>query len=221
MDATAEVYDQLIRSAARHLKGHQRRAFQAEVASLLCGGSARLAEQRFGWGRQAVATGLQEVRHGICCLENFQARAHPPCEVKDPQLAAAIHALVEPHTQADPQLQSARRYTNLSARELRQQLQDRYGYTSDRLPSERTLRDVLNRMGYRRRRIQKAKPLKRLPQTDAIFANVAQARQQYANDPETLEISMDTKAKVNEGDYSRGGKMPNRLPGADPQGVGP
>ena len=32
------------------------------------------------------------------------------------------------------------------------------------------------------------------------------AREQYRNDPETLEISVDTKAKVNEGDYSRGGK---------------
>jgi hypothetical protein len=221
MDSTAELSDQLIRSAARRLRGHQRRAFQAEVASLLCGGSPRAAEQRFGWGRQAVATGLQEARHGLRCVENFQARANPPWEVKDLQLAADIRALVEPHTQADPELKSARRYTNLSARELRQQLQDRYGYAAERVPSERTLRDVLNRMGYRRRRIQKAKPLKKVPQTDAIFANVAQARQHYANDPEALEISIDTKAKVNEGDYSRGGKMPDRLPGADAQGMGP
>jgi hypothetical protein len=28
---------------------------------------------------------------------------------------------------------------------------------------------------------------------------------------QTLEISMDTKAKVNEGDYARGGKNPDRL----------
>jgi hypothetical protein len=215
------LYDQLIRSAARRLKGHQRRLFQAEVATTLCGGSPRAAEQRFGWGRLAVATGLHETALGIRCVENFQARARPRCEVKDPQLAADIRALVEPHTQADPELKSSRRYTNLSARELRQQLQDRCGYAADRLPSERTLRDVLNRMGYRRRRIQKAKPLKRLPQTDAIFANVAAVHQQYANDPQTLEVSIDTKAKVHEGDYSRGGKMPHRWAGADAQGVGP
>jgi len=29
--------------------------------------------------------------------------------------------------------------------------------------------------------------------------------------PETLEISMDTKAKVNEGEYSSGEKNPDRL----------
>lgn len=221
MAAETELYEQLLCSAARRLQGHQRRLFQAEVATLLCGASPRAAEQRFGWGRRAVATGLQEVRSGIRCLENFAARAAGPCEVRDPQLAADVRAIVEPHTQADPALKSARRYTNLSAAEVRQALRDQFGYTADRLPAERTLRDVLNRLGYRRKRIQKAKPLKKLPETDAIFANVVAARQRYARDPGALEVSVDTKAKVSAGDYSRGGKMPHRCPGADAGGVGP
>ena len=220
MAAERELYDQLLRSAAHRLKGHQRRLFQAEVAARLCDANPRAAEQRFGWGRRAVATGLQEARTGIRCLENFAARAGRPCEVQDPQLAADVRAIVEPHTQADPELKSARCYTNLSAAEVRQALRERYGYAADRLPSERTLRDVLNRLGYRRRRIQKAKPLKKLPATDAIFANVVAARRQYAEDPASLEVSVDTKAKVNEGDYARGGKMPDRRPGADTVRVG-
>jgi hypothetical protein len=207
MDASTAVYETLIRSAARRLKGHQRRLFQAEVAQTLCAGSPRAAERRFGFDRHAVATGQHEARAGLRCLENFAARGKLPCEVKDPQLAADIRALVEPHTQADPEVQSARRYTNLSAREVRQQLKSQKGYGDDRLPSERTLRDVLNRLGYRLKRIQKAKPLKKTKDTDAIFANVAACHQQYHHDPETLEISFDAKAKVNEGDYSRGGKM--------------
>jgi hypothetical protein len=207
MEASTEQYDNLIRSAARHLKGHQRRLFQAEVATVLCQGSARLAERRFGWGRNAVATGLHEADQGIRCVENFPAKGARPCEEKDAQLAADIRAIVEPHTQADPELKSARRYTNLSAKEVLQALKDRYGYSDDSLPKERTMRDILNRLGYRLKRIQKAKPLKKTPETDAIFANVNAARQQYGDDPETLEISIDTKAKVNEGDYSRGGKM--------------
>jgi hypothetical protein len=221
MEVNPEVYDQLLRSAARRLKGHQRRLFQAEVAATLCGGSPRAAEQRFGWGRAAVATGLHEDACGIRCVENFRARARPRCEVQDPQLAADIRALVEPRTQADPELRSSRRYTNLSAPELRRLLQERYGYAGDRLPSERTLRNLLNRLGYRRRRIQKVKPLKKLKETDAIFANVVAARQQYADDPETLEISLDTKAKVYEGDYSRGGKRSDELRRGHASGVGP
>nr|WP_316964642.1 transposase [Acaryochloris sp. CCMEE 5410] len=52
----------------------------------------------------------------------------------------------------------------------------------------------------------KVKPLKKLPQTDAIFANVAQAN--YAADaaPNLLRISIDSKAKVKIGNLSRGGK---------------
>jgi hypothetical protein len=207
MTASIEPFEELIRSAARRLRGHQRRLFQAEVATHLCGGNPRLAERRFGWGRDAVATGLQEARLGIRCVEDFAARGQQPSEAKDPQLAADIRAIVEPCTQADPELKSDRRYTNLSAAEVLKALKDHYGYGEDRLPGERTMRDILNRLGYRLKRIQKAKPLKKTKDTDAIFANVAAARNQYGHDPETLEISMDTKAKVNEGDYSRGGKM--------------
>jgi Rhodopirellula transposase DDE domain len=79
------------------------------------------------------------------------------------------------------------------------------------LPSERTMRDILNRMNYRLKRIRKGQPLKKTQETDAIFANVAAVRQQARDDPETLEISMDAKAKVALGDYVRGGKNPDRL----------
>ena len=48
MDATVEVYEELICSAARRLTGHQRRLFQAEVADALCNGSPRATERRFG-----------------------------------------------------------------------------------------------------------------------------------------------------------------------------
>lgn len=221
MAASTEPYDHLIRSAARRLKGHQRRLFQAEVATALCGGNPRAAERRFGWGRAAVATGLHEASQGIRCVENFSAKGSRPSEEKNPQLAADIRAIVEPCTQADPELKSSRRYTNLSAAEVLQALKDQHGYADDRLPSERTMRDILNRLGYRLKRIQKAKPLKKTKDTDAIFANVAAARAQYRDDPETLEISIDTKAKVNEGDYSRGGKIQDRLRRADPRSVGP
>jgi Rhodopirellula transposase DDE domain len=206
MAASTEQYERLIRKAAQRLKGHQRRLFQAEVTDALCAGNPRAAESRFGWGRETVRTGQHEARSGIRCVEDFPARGAAPREVKDPQLAADIRAIVEPHTQADPELKSSRRYTNLSAKEVLQALKEHKGYGDDRLPSERSMRDILNRLGYRIKRIQKAKPLKKIKETDAIFDNVAAARAAYRGDPEALEISIDTKAKVSEGDYSRGGK---------------
>jgi hypothetical protein len=212
MDGTADHYDALLRSGARRLTGYQRRLFQAEVATQLCGGSARLAERRFGWARDTVEKGMNESHNGMRCLENFVARGRQRSEDKDLQLAADIRAIVEPHTYADPGLQSSRRYTNLSAAEVREALIAE-GHSKAELPSERTLRDILNRMNYRLKRIQKGKPLKKTEETDAIFANVKEVREQSRDDPEVLEISMDTKAKVSVGDYVRGGKNPDRRSG--------
>jgi hypothetical protein len=209
MENTADHCDALLRSGARRLTGYQRRLFQAEVATELCGSSARLAERRFGWRRETVEKGLHESHHGVRCLENFAARGRRRSEDKDPQLAADIRAIVEPHTYADPELQSSRRYTNLSAAEVRTALIAK-GHPKAELPSERTMRDILNRMNYRLKRIQKGKPLKKTEETDAIFAHVKEVREQARNDPEVLEISMDTKAKVSLGDYVRGGKNPDR-----------
>ena len=210
MEGTTECLDALICSGARRLSGYQRRLFMAEVATELCEGSARQAERRFGWGRETVLKGLHEARRGIRCLENFVARGRLRSEEKDPQLAADIRAIVEPHTYADPELKSSRRYTNLSAAEVRQALIDT-GHSDEELPSERTMRDILNRMNYRLKRIQKGKPLKKTKETDAIFANVKEVREQARDDPETLELSMDTKAKVALGEYVRGGKNPDGL----------
>jgi len=210
VEDSAEILDALIRSGARRLAGFQRRAFQAEVATELCGGQARQAERRFGWGRETVEKALHERHHGIRCLEDSVARGRQRSEEKDPQLAADIRAIVEPHTHADSELKSSRRYTNLSAAEVREALIEK-GYPRGELPSERTMRDILNRMNYRLKRLQKGKPLKKTEQTDAIFANVQAVREQVSGQPETLEISMDTKAKVALGDYVRGGKNPDRL----------
>jgi hypothetical protein len=209
MDETTDQIDALLRSGARRLTGHQRRLFQAEVATELCVGSPRLAERRFGWGRATVEKGLHESHQGMRCLENFAARGRRRSEDHNPQLAADIRAIVEPHTYADPELRSSRRYTNLSAAEVREALTDK-GHRKAELPSERTMRDILNRMNYRLKRIQKGRPLKKTEETDAIFANVKEVRDKVRDDPETLEISVDTKAKVGLGDYVRGGKNPDR-----------
>lgn len=209
MDDSRERLDALIRSGARRLTGYQRRLFQAEVTVELCGGSPRLAERRFGWGRDTVEKGLHELRSGIRCRENFAAKGRKRSEEKAPQLAADIRTIVEPHAYADPELKSARRYANLSAAEVRAALKTS-GYADEDLPSERTMRDILNRMNYRLKRIQKGKPLKKTQETDAIFAHLKEVRDQARDDPAVLEISMDTKAKVSLGDYARGGKNQDR-----------
>ncbi len=222
MDATAQDrYEQLLRQGAQRLTSLQRRLFQAEVCLTLCDGNPRQAEAHFGWGRQTVAKGLHELQSGLHCLENFQARGRCRSETKNPQLAADIQAIVEPQSYADPELKSTRRYSLVTAAEVLATLQTDYGYRVEDLPKERTMRDILNRMNYRLKRIQKGKPLKKTKDTDALFANVQAARAKYQDDASTLQISIDTKAKVNEGDYARGGKNPDRFGRQGGSGLGP
>jgi Rhodopirellula transposase DDE domain len=209
MGGSAARYDPLIRPGARRLTGYQRRLFMAAVATEPGDGSPRRAGRRFGWGRATVERGLQEARSGIRCPEDFAARGRRRSEDKDPRLAADIRAVVEPRSYADPELRSERRYTNLSAAAVREALVRR-GYRKSGLPGERTMRDILNRMNYRLKRIRKGKPLKKTEETDAIFATVNRVRDEAKGDGATPEVSRDTKAKVSPGDYVRGGKNPGR-----------
>jgi Rhodopirellula transposase DDE domain len=209
MDGGVDKYDALLRSAAKRLTGAEHRSFIAEITQALCDGNARQAERRFCWGRETIERGLQEQRSGVRYVENFAARGRPRWEDEDPQRAIDIREIVEPHTQADPELRSSRRYTNLSAAEVLAALREQKQYRAEDLPKERTMRDILNRMNYRLKRIQKAKPLKKTRDTDAIFANVRAVHEEAQHDPQTLEISIDTKAKVSLGGYARGGKKPD------------
>jgi hypothetical protein len=184
--------------------------FLADVCLQLCSGNTREAEYRFGWGRETISKGLLERESSPAdqAASRSNNRGKKRSEEQNPQLAVDIRLIVEPHTQTDPELKTDRLYTNLSAREVRQELRA-LGYTDDALPSERTLRDILNRMNYRLKRIQKGKPLKKTEHTDAIFDNVNAVRAASRADPETLEISVDTKTKVKLGEYSLGGKSQN------------
>ena len=216
MIALQHPNDVLLRSAATRLTGWERRLFIGEVTQQLCDGDARRSERRFGWGRETARKGLEEWQQGVWHEDHYSARGRPRAEQKNPQLAVDIRELVEPRTQADPEMKSTRRYTNMTAAEVRRALIDEKGYRDEELPSERTFRAILNRLDYRLKRIQKSKPLKKTPQTDAIFANIEAVRAEARADPQTLEISVDTKAKVDVGDYSRGGKCRSDAQGRTP-----
>jgi transposase len=204
------VVDDLLKSAAGQLRGSQRRIFLADVCVQLCEGNARQAENRFGWGRETIAKGLEELAADPAELATRPSnhRGKKRSEDQNPQLAIDIRLIVEPQTQADPELKTERLYTNVSAAEVRQALLAR-GYSDSELPSERTLRNILNRLNYRLKRIQKGKPLKKTEHTDEIFENVSAVRAAVAAEADTLEISVDTKTKVKLGEYSLGGKNPH------------
>jgi transposase len=151
-----------LKSAARKLTGFERRQFMAEMAAKYCDGSARKAESVFGWGRDAVATGLNELRTGMRCLDNFGARGRKKTEEQAPQLVEEIQRIVEPQAQADPKFQTAFAFTRITAKAVRDELLKNEELRS-RVPSRQTIGEILNRLGYRLRRVLKTRPEKKFP----------------------------------------------------------
>ena len=152
-----------IRSAAKQLTGARRRQFQAEVAVRYCKGSPRRTEEVFGWGRDTVNKGLHEQRSGISCVDNFSARGRRKTEEKYPEMAQRIEALVAPESQADPKFQTPLAFTRMTAQAVREQLAKDDCDEHSPLPAVRTVRDMLNRLGYRLRRVRKTQPQKKFP----------------------------------------------------------
>jgi hypothetical protein len=161
-----------LRLAASKMTGATRRAFQAEMALKYCGGNPLLAETLFGWGRHTVAVGLAERRTGIKCLGAQAAfSGRKPWEDTQPEAADALQRLAEAHAQQDPTFRTTLAYTRLTAQAALAALQAQ-GYSADQLPSPSTMAAVLNRLGFRLRKVVKAKPQKKIAETDAIFANI-------------------------------------------------
>lgn len=205
MNELSEAMVVTMKDAAKKMTGPKRRAFEAQAVLDHLGGDARLAETVFGWSRKTVKRGIEELRTGVVIPDKPRKKLLK-AEVKNPQLAQDIRDLVDPQSQADPKFQTTFAYTRITAKAVRKALIEQKNYRDEDLPAERTMNTILNRMGYRLRAVQKTKPLKRIPETHDIFENVKQANAESDARENSLRISIDGKAKVNVGDFSRGGK---------------
>jgi len=157
-----------LRLAASQMSGPKRRAFEAEMAAKYCGGNPLLAETLCGWGRQTVALGVAERRTGFMCLgaqSAFSGRKR--WEDRHPQAAAALRQLAEAHAQQDPTFRTSFTSTRLTAQAALKALREQ-GYGEEPLPSPSTMAEVLHRMGFRLRKVVKAKPQKQSKETDAL-----------------------------------------------------
>ncbi len=191
---------------AQKLKGSDRRQFMAEVVKGLGIGGQSLAERELGWNRRTIRKGMRELTSGQAIEDGYQRSGRKRVEEKLPHLLEDIRALVDPQAQTDPSFKSTRLYCRMSAAQVRRQLIEPKGYQDEALPSVETIRRRLNEMGYTLKRVAKAKPQRRIPETDAIFEPIYQVNQQADAEPHSLRISMDAKVAVKIGEFDRGGK---------------
>lgn len=125
-------------------------------------------------------------------------------EALDTGLIKSIEESISEHIQTDPSFKTQTCYVKVTAGYVLKELVLKKGYPLGSF-CKRTIGNMLDRLGYKLKKVLKTKPLKRIPQTDAIFGNVAKQHAAAKCDEKVLRISIDVKAKVKIGNLSRGG----------------
>lgn len=120
-------------------------------------------------------------------------------------LATDIDQIVALESQIDPKFKTTRCYIRITAIAIFKRLCELKSYLASNF-CLRTINNIINRLGYTLKKTLKTKPLKKIPQTDAIFANIAEVHQECKDKANVFRISIDTKATVKIGNLSRNGK---------------
>ncbi len=110
---------------------------------------------------------VHELETGFECFGHYEGKHRS--EENNPQLEVDIRALVDPESQADPKFKNSFAYTRITAKGVRKKLIEEKGWDCEELPKERTINDILNRLGYKLKRVQKTRPQKKfLKQTPSL-----------------------------------------------------
>jgi hypothetical protein len=145
----------LHQETVKELKGHAKRLYMARVAQTLGRGGPSVLNRELGWSRDTISKGLKELKSGLICYDNYQARGRKRAEARLPELLNDIEAIAEQHSQTDPSFESSRLYLRLSAVSVRQQLIEQKGYRDETLPSAEVIRQRLNELGYKLQAVKK------------------------------------------------------------------
>jgi hypothetical protein len=188
------------------LNEHQARLFAANQAiELGCDGPAILARIT-GLSPRTIQRGMQELRQGVFPLGPERARrqgsGRPKCEEADPELIAALEAIMDENTAGDPL--ALLRWTSKSTRAIATQLK-RQGH----LVSHTTVVRLLHQQHYCLRGNVKSLEGKQHPDRDAQFRYLRDTVQAFL-DAQQPVISVDTKKKEKVGEFKNPGRQWSR-----------
>jgi hypothetical protein len=209
-----EITAELLINTAEKFEGGERRIFMAEVVNALGPDGQRKAERELGWNRGTIRKGMQELETGII-IDNRSATGRKKSEEHLPDLIKDIKSIVDPHSHVDPTFRTTQLYIPLTAGGVRQLLIEEKGYTDEELPTERTIANKLNELNYRPQKVTKSKPIKKNPETDAIFDQLHKINPEADAAKGVIRISIDAKADIKIGPFSRCGYNRGGIKGSD------
>jgi transposase len=191
------------------LSGEDKRLVAAGIALEYGHGGESYVAKEFNIGRDTIRKGLYELKSGIRCVDAFNMRGRKSIDFYLPEIKNDIKEIIDSQSQTDPKFDSNRLYTRLTTKEIRKQLIEKAGYLDEKLPTNQTLNNLINDLGYKMKKVQKVKPLKKIEETDKIFNQIDEINKKYKDDTTVLRLSLDAKAGVKIGNYSRNGKSRN------------
>lgn len=125
---------------------------------------------------------------------------------KYPNLKKDIEKVIEKYKSADSHFKTERLYVNINPTAIINELIKNYNYPN-KFACYNTIHKLLNKMGYNLHRIPKDKVVKKIPETNIIFANVNKELEYVSNSNDnTIAISLDDKASKKIGELSDNGK---------------
>jgi hypothetical protein len=211
----SKAVEDLLRKAGKSLKGNSRRTFMAQTVETYGPGGQNWAERNLRWNRGTIRKGKQELNSGIPVDDRFSSRGRKNAEEHFPNLLADIKDIVEPKCQTDPTFHTTRLYRPITAKTTRDLLIEDYGYDSATMPHLRTISRKLDALKFWPRKVTKSKPLKKIPETNDIFNQVHTINRDADKNPGVLRISLDAKARIKVGPFSRGGYSRQHKKGLD------
>ena len=121
------------------------------------------------------------------------------------ELINDIKNIIENNTYTDPRFGTEIQFCSLTIDEVMTKLMSLNKYPN-KFISRSALATLLNELGFNFKKVKRNKPLKKIAETDLIFENVKNKKEEAFKEETTALISIDTKDKVLIGPYSRRGK---------------
>jgi hypothetical protein len=163
-----ETFLPIFEFGLQKMTGGERRIYLAEIAKRLGYGGMKLVNEHFAIDFKTLQKGMKELESGNCINDAFNKRGRKSIEVHLPNILNDIKSIVDSESQTDPRFEDNRLFTRLTPENIKIQLHKK-GYKLDELPTNQTIYNKVNDLGYSFSTIQKTKPLKKIAETDAIF----------------------------------------------------
>ena len=183
-----------------HLDERQRRLLAGAQARALGRGGVAMVARATGMGLTTVKKGAAEIDQGpeVTGRVRRPGAGRPTAAQRDPELMAALDALVEPDTRGDPM--SPLRWTAKSTRTLAEELT-----SQGHRVSARTVAELLAGMGYSLQATSKQIEGAQHPDRDAQFRYLNEQARSHLADGQPV-ISVDTKKKEVVGNLANKGR---------------